>query len=142
MQFTWDNLPSLLWRIQLAMVWRHSSFLIDKIWLDWQGNILLWIILFSVLGSYILIGKIRTFQIIIVRPLGLADRAFTLGCHRGAWVLHWAYHSFGLGRWPSELIFLTPSVAPQPLCTECVGKGCNSSCTGLYFHVSPWSWIS
>ena len=83
------------------MVWRHSSFLIDKIWLDWQDNILLWIILFSVLRRYILIGKIRTFQIIIVRPLGLADRAFTLGCHRGVWVLHWAYHSFGLGKWAS-----------------------------------------
>ena len=47
-----------------------------------------------------------------------------------AWVLRWALHSFGLGEWDGEPIFLTPSVAPQPLCTDCVGKGCNSSCNG------------
>ena len=47
-----------------------------------------------------------------------------------AWALHWAPCSFGLGEWDAEPIFLTTSVAPQPLCTNCVGKGCNSSCNG------------
>ena len=27
-----------------------------------------------------------------------------------AWVLHWALHSFGLGEWDGEPIFLTPSI--------------------------------
>ena len=44
----------------------------------------------------------------------------------------------GLGEWDSGPISLPPSVAPQPLCTDCVGKGCNSSCNGCYFHVSTW----
>ena len=34
------------------------------------------------------------------------------------------------------LIFQTLSVAPQPLCTVYVGKGCNVSRTGCNFHVS------
>ena len=54
----------------------------------------------------------------------------------GAWVLHGAHHSFGLGEWDIGPISLSPSVAPQPLCTDCVGKGCNSSCNSCYFHVS------
>ena len=91
------------------MICHHFSFLIDMIWLDWQNNILLRIILFSVLAKYNLICGIWTFQIIIDRPLGLADRAFVLGCDRRAWMLHWAYHSFGLGEWAGEPIFLTPS---------------------------------
>ena len=32
--------------------------------------------------------------------------------------------------------FQTPSVAPQPLCTDCVGKGCNCSSVDFYFHLS------
>ena len=32
--------------------------------------------------------------------------------------------------------FQTLSAAPQPLCTDCVGKGCNCSCVDCYFHVS------
>ena len=32
--------------------------------------------------------------------------------------------------------FQTPSAAPQPLCTDFVGKGCNCSCVDCYFHVS------
>ena len=32
--------------------------------------------------------------------------------------------------------FQTPSAAPQPLRTDCVGKGCNCSCVDCYFHVS------
>ena len=52
--------------------------------------------------------------------------------------LHGAYHSFRLGEWDIGPISLSPSIAPQPLCTDCVGKGCNSSCNGCYFHVSAW----
>ena len=44
-------------------------------------------------------------------------------------MLHGAHHSFGLGKWDVGPISLPLSVAPQPLCTECVGKGCNSSAT-------------
>ena len=32
--------------------------------------------------------------------------------------------------------FQTLSAAPQPLCTDCVGKGCNCSCVDCYFHMS------
>ena len=32
--------------------------------------------------------------------------------------------------------FQTPSAAPQPLCMDCVGKGCNCSSVDCYFHVS------
>ena len=103
-----------------------------------MGNISLRIILFSVLAKYRLIGRIWTFQLIQDHPLGLASRPFALGWYGGAWVLYWAHHSFGLGEWDSEPISLPPSVAPQPLCTDCVGKGYNSSCNGCYFHVSAW----
>ena len=51
-------------------------------------------------------------------------------------MLHGAHHPFGLGEWDIGPISLSPSVAPQPLCMDCVGKGCNSSCNGCYFHVS------
>ena len=34
--------------------------------------------------------------------------------------------------------FQTPSAASQPLCTDCVGKGCNCSSVDCYFHVSVW----
>ena len=124
------------------MICHHFSFLTDEIWLGWQDNKLLRIILFSVFAKYNLICRIWTFQIIQERPLGLADQAFVLGWHRGAWILHWTHHSFGLGEWEGKPVFLTPSVAPQPLCTECVGKGYNSSRIGCDFHVSAWGWVS
>ena len=124
------------------MICYYLSFLIDKIWLDRQDNILLGVILFFVLPKHNLICRIWTFQFIQDRPLGLAGRAFVLGWYRGAWVLRWAYHSFGLGEWDGEPIFLTLSVAPQPLCTDCVGKGSNSSRIGCDFHVSAWGWVN
>ena len=93
------------------------------------------IILFSVLAKYRLIGRIWTFQFIQDHPLGLASRPFALGWYGGG-SGYLAHCSFGLGEWDSEPISLPLSVAPQPLCTDCVGKGCNSSCNGCYFHVS------
>ena len=75
-----------------------------------MGNISLRIILFSVLAKYRLIGRVWTFQFIQDHPLGLASRIFALGCHGGAWVLHWVHHSFGFGEWDSEPISLPPSV--------------------------------
>ena len=45
-------------------------------------------------------------------------------------LLFWAGE---LNTWP---ISLSLSIAPQPLCTDCVGKGCNYSYDGCYFHVS------
>ena len=87
----------------------YLSFLIDEIWLGRQDNILLGVILFSVLAKHNLICWIWTFQFIQDRPLGLVGRAFVLGWYRGAWVLHWAHRSFGLGEWDDKPIFLTPS---------------------------------
>ena len=34
------------------------------------------------------------------------------------WVLHWALHSFGLGEWDGEPIFLTPSYGKIYACFE------------------------
>ena len=48
----------------------------------------------------------------------------------------------GLVSGPMSLIFQTLSVAPQPLCTAYVGKGCNVSRFGCNFHVSARGWIS
>ena len=48
----------------------------------------------------------------------------------------------GLAGGPVSLIFRTLSVAPQPLCTAYVGKGCNMSRFGCSFHVSARGWIS
>ena len=39
-------------------------------------------------------------------------------------------------RWDIWPIYLSLSVSPQPLCTDCVGKGCNCLCDGCYLHVS------
>ena len=50
-------------------------------------------------------------------------------------MLHEAHHSSGPGEWDIGPISLFPSVAPQPLCMDCVGKGCNSSRNGCYFHM-------
>ena len=49
-------------------------------------------------------------------------------------MLYWACLSFG-AQW-MDAYFQTPSVAPQPLRTDCVGKGCNCSYVDCYFHVS------
>ena len=48
----------------------------------------------------------------------------------------------GLMSEPVSLIFQTLSIAPQPLCTVYVGKGCNVSRIGCNFHVSTRGWIS
>ena len=48
----------------------------------------------------------------------------------------------GLASGPLSLIFQTLSVAPQPLCTVYVGKGCNVSRIGCNSHVSAWGWVS
>ena len=45
----------------------------------------------------------------------------------------------GFSEGACEPIFQTLSVAPQPLCTACVGKGCNVSRIGCNFHVSAWA---
>ena len=103
-----------------------------------MGNISLRNILFSVLAKYRLIGRVWTFKFIQDHPLGLASRTFALGWYGGVWVLLGAHHSFGLGEWDIEPISLSPSIAPQPLCMDCVGKGCNSSYNSCYFHVSAW----
>ena len=48
----------------------------------------------------------------------------------------------GMASGPVSLIFQTLSVAPQPLCTVYVGKGCNVSRIGCNFHVYAQGWIS
>ena len=52
------------------------------------------------------------------------------------------HHLLGLGEWAGRPVFLTLSVAPQPLCTESVGKGYNSSRIDWGFHVSVKGWIN
>ena len=49
---------------------------------------------------------------------------------------------FWAGEWDTWPISLSLSVAPQPLCTDCVGKGCNYSYNGCYLHVSARVWIN
>ena len=95
----------------------YSIFCIGKIWVDWPGMDLP----FYPKSSF--------------RP---SEPYLSLGWYGGVWVLHGAHHSFGLGEWDVGPISLPPSAAPQPLCMDCVGKGCNSSCNGFYFHVSAW----
>ena len=102
------------------------------------NNILLF--LFSVLTALNLICGIWASSIIMDRPLG----SRWLGLHfelasGGGPGMH---HLFGLGEWAGRLVFLTLSVAPQPLCTESVGKGCNSSRIDCGFHVSVKGWIN
>ena len=41
---------------------------------------------------------------------------------------------FWAGEWNTWPIPLFLSVVPQPLCTDCVGKGCNYSCNGCYLQ--------
>ena len=91
------------------MICHYFSFLIDEILLDRQDNILLGVILFSILAKHNLIYRIWTFQFIQDHPLGLAGQDFVLGWYREAWVLHWVRHSFRLGEWDGEPIFLTPA---------------------------------
>ena len=40
---------------------------------------------------------------------------------------------FWAGEWNTWPVSLSLSVAPQPLCTDCVGKVYNYSCSGLLF---------
>ena len=145
-----------------AVIENYLTSLIGEIWFDLKDKQLLRNILLSLLvrfgliykiNSYceisyfpywqnsILICRIWAFQIIQDRPLGLADWVFVLGWRKEAWILHWTRHFFGLDEWVFEPIFQTLSVAPQPLCTECVGKGCNSSRIGCNFHVSVRGWV-
>ena len=61
---------------------------------------------------------------------------FRFGLAPRAWVFYWACLLFGLGEWACAPISQTLSVAPQPLCMVCVGKGCNVSRIECDFHVS------
>ena len=120
----------------------YQSFLIDEIRFDLQDNIFYFPYLWET--SY-------------NRPLGRADRTFILGWHymglnadtgkaRVPNGLLWGSTSgpacfIGLGsflrpgEWSCEPYFSTLSVAPQPLGTVYVGKGCNVSHIGCNFHV-------
>ena len=66
----------------------YSIFCITKIWVDWSGMDL------SIYPS---------------SRSALASRASALGLYGGAWVLHGAHHSFGLGEWDIGPISLSPS---------------------------------
>ena len=55
-------------------------------------------------------------------------------------MLYWTCLSFG-AQWMGlrmAPIFKPHQLPPQPLRTDCVGKGCNCSCVDCYFHVSVW----
>ena len=101
----------------------YSILCIRRIWVDWPGMGL---------------------PIFPSTCFGPNELGLCLGCYRGAWVWHGAHCSFGLANgilgpfllWNTWPISLSPSVAPQPLCTDCVSKGCNYYYNGCYFHVS------
>ena len=119
------------------MICNYLSFLIEETWVDWQDKIyylglfyfLYWQISICLAGY----GPSKLFDTGLWDPTG---RAFVLRCHQRAWILHGVHPFFGPDEWAGEPVFLTLSVAPQPLCTEGVGKGYNSSCFGCSFHVS------
>ena len=119
------------------MICHYFSFLIYDIWLDWWNNILLF--LFSALTELNLICGIWAFSIIRDRPLGYSGPGLHFELAKGGLGAH---HFSGLGEWADEPVFLTLSVAPQPLCTKCVGKGCNSSRIDYGFHVSIRGWVN
>ena len=101
------------------------------------NNILLF--LFSVLTALNLIYGVRASSIILDRPLRSSGSGLHFGLASGGLgTLHFS----GLGEWAGRPVFLTLSVAPQPLCTECVGKGCNSSHIDCGFHVSVRGWVN
>ena len=98
----------------------------------WIGdNILLF--LFSALTELNLICGIWAFSIIRDRPLESHGPGLHFELASGGPGTH---HFFGLGEWAGEPVFLTLSVAPQPSCTEGVGKGRNSSRINCGFHSS------
>ena len=103
------------------------------------NNILLF--LFYVLMALNLICGIWASSIILDRPLGFRGPGlhFDLSWYQGGPGIH---HFFGLDEWAGKPVFLTLSVAPQPLCTESVGKGCNSSRIDCGFHVSVRGWVN
>ena len=119
------------------MICHYFSFLIDEIWLDRWNNILLFI--FSALTELNMICGIWAFSIIRDWPLGSRGPDLHFGLASGGPETH---HFFGLDEWAGKLFFLTLSVAPQPLCTECVGKGCNSSRIDCGFHMSVRGWVN
>ena len=57
-------------------------------------------------------------------------------------MFHWAGLFFGPGEWACAPILQTLLVAPQPLCTVCVGKGYIVSHIGCNFHVFARGWVS
>ena len=72
----------------------------------------------------------------MLSAFGVSGLGFCFGLAPGAWVFHWACLFFGFGEWACAPISQTLSIAPQPLCTVCVGKGCNVSRIECDFHVS------
>ena len=103
------SVSDLVMDLERAVYLGKSSFLIGEIWLDRQDNIF-------VRGYFIFcIGETRSdlhdmdLPIFLRSAFGPSGQGLRLGWYRGAWVLHWAHHSFGLGEWDGEPVFLTPS---------------------------------
>ena len=119
------------------MICHYFPFLIDDIWLGWWNNILLF--LFSALTELNLTCGIWAFSIIRDRPIGSHGPGLHFELASGGPGTH---HFFGHGEWAGKPVFLTLSVALQPLCTKCVGKGCNSSRIDCGFHVSVRGWVN
>ena len=123
--FIWDNLPSLLVRFCwigriIYIVWGYSIFCIGETQSDLQDMDL---------------------PIYSRSAFGPSEPGLHFGLvPRGLGIALGAYGE--LGEWACEPFFQTPSVAPQPLCTECVGKGCNYSRISCSFHVSVRGWVS
>ena len=132
---------SLIHRMGCYIV-NYFIFLIDVIYFDLQHNMLSGIILFPLSMGSSLIYRMWAFSIIHNWPLGSADWALILGWRLRPERFNGRTSSLGLASGPASPLFQTLSVAPQPLCTMCVGKGCNVSRTGCNFHVSAQGWVS
>ena len=95
---------------------------------------LLGIILFPLLARFSLICRMWAFP--ITHVIDFWGERTGLSFWAGAKGLGVSLGLFGPGEWACAPIFQTPSVAPQPLCMVCVGKGCNVSRIRCDFHVS------
>ena len=100
------------------------------------------VILFPLSMGSSLIYRMWAFSIIHNRPLGRADWALILGWRLRPEHFNGRASSLGLSSGLASPFFQNLSVVPQPLCTMCVGKGCNVSRTGCNFHVFARRWVS
>ena len=127
------------------MIYYCLSFLIGEVWLDLWNNIFYFPYLWETFHNrpsgranwtFILGWHQKGLNVDVGRAEGFNGQASPLKFSEWVCVFRWVRLFLGPGSGPISLIFQTLSVAPQPLCTVYVGKGCNVSRIGSKFHVS------